>query len=287
MPNSIGLSMLPIQKRLYALKKGVNFTMMLVGESGVGKTSFINTLFDTLAIKPTAEFKPSPDKTTEIVPHKMEFEEEGFDLRLTIIDTPGFGDFIDNRYCWYPIVRYIDEQYRRVVYQECQPDRSNMTHGEVHACLYFIVPTATGLSQIDLEAMKNFSIRVNLIPVIAKADAFTRDEVNTFKEVVRKTLKEHSISICELIDQDSVADFIPEMPFSIINSAGRFEKEDGKTVRGRKYSWGLAEVENPKHCDFLKLRDFLMGQHLSELITSTESYHDNYRRDFMKYRLES
>ncbi|GME93789.1 unnamed protein product [Ambrosiozyma monospora] len=28
-----------------------------------------------------------------------------------------------------------------------------------------------------------------------------------------------------------------------------------------------------------------MGQHLSELITSTESYHDNYRRDFMKYRL--
>jgi hypothetical protein len=28
----------------------------------------------------------------------------------------------------------------------------------------------------------------------------------------------------------------------------------GKKVRGRQYPWGVVEVENPEHCDFVKLR---------------------------------
>lgn len=32
----------------------------------------------------------------------------------------------------------------------------------------------------------------------------------------------------------------------------------GKKVRGRLYPWGVVEVENPEHNDFLKLRIMLM-----------------------------
>ena len=288
--DDIGLMCFPIQKRLQVYKNGSNFTLLCVGESGVGKTSFINTLFDSLLIEKknsyNEDFSQNPHKTTVITHHRMDLIEDGFKMRLNIIDTPGFGDYIDNKYCWYPIARYIDEQYRRLVYQENQPDRSNLIHSEVHACLYFIAPSAIGLTALDIDAMRNLSTRVNLIPIITKADGFTNEELSAFKQRIRNTLKEENISICELIDEKSrIKSLINEMPFSTINSVDVYANDNGDNVRGRKYKWGLSEVENPKHCDFLKLRDFLIESYMGDLISSTENYYENYRRDFMRYRL--
>lgn len=42
----------------------------------------------------------SPDRihqTVDIVKHTVGIEEKGIRLRLSIIDTPGFGDAIDNK----------------------------------------------------------------------------------------------------------------------------------------------------------------------------------------------
>ena len=48
----------------------------------------------------------------------------------------------------------------------------------VHCCLYFIPPYGHGLRQIDLEFLKRLQYKVNLVPVIAKADTLTKDEVS-------------------------------------------------------------------------------------------------------------
>jgi len=32
----------------------------------------------------------------------------------------------------------------------------------------------------------------------------------------------------------------------------------GKQVRARAYKWGIVEVENEKHCDFVHLREMLI-----------------------------
>ena len=34
---------------------------------------------------------------------------------------------------------------------------------------------------------------------------------------------------------------------------------DGQPVRARIYPWGIAEVDNPKHSDFSRLRNALLG----------------------------
>ena len=47
------------------------------------------------------------------------------------------------------------------------------------------------------------------------------------------------------------------MPFSIIGSEEEIEI-DGQPVRARIYPWGVAEVDNPKHCDFSRLRGALL-----------------------------
>ena len=47
------------------------------------------------------------------------------------------------------------------------------------------------------------------------------------------------------------------IPFAVVGSTQMIEVK-GKKVRGRLYPWGVVEVENPDHCDFLKLRAMLM-----------------------------
>ena len=48
----------------------------------------------------------------------VEIEERGVKLRLTVVDTPGFGDAIDNTDSFQQIIRYIDDQFERCVSSE-------------------------------------------------------------------------------------------------------------------------------------------------------------------------
>ena len=77
-----------------SVKRGFDFTLMVVGESGLGKSTLVNSLF--LSDLYTSRKMPPVDerlkKTVEIQKTTMEIEEKGVKLRLTIVDTPGFGD---------------------------------------------------------------------------------------------------------------------------------------------------------------------------------------------------
>ncbi|CCO30251.1 Cell division control protein 12 AltName: Full=Septin [Rhizoctonia solani AG-1 IB] len=66
--------------------------------------------------------------------------------------------------------------------QEQQPQRDEKTDMRVHACLYFIRPTGHTLKPLDIEIMKRLGTRVNLIPVIAKADTLTQNDLAVFKQ---------------------------------------------------------------------------------------------------------
>lgn len=58
---------------------------------------------------------------------------------------------------------------------------------------------------------------------------------------------------------------------------------DGKAVLGRKYRWGVAEVENAEHCDFGQLRDYLLQTHSTELRRATEEVHyEAYRTELLE-----
>ena len=40
-----------------------------------------------------------------------DIEENGVRLRLTVVDTPGFGDFVNNAESWRPIIENIEQRY--------------------------------------------------------------------------------------------------------------------------------------------------------------------------------
>lgn len=81
------------------------------------------------------------------------------------------------------------------------------------------------------------------------------------------------------------ANIMAAMPFAVIGSTEDVVMPDGRRVKGRQYSWGVAEVENDEHCDFRKLRSLLIRTHMLDLITTTEELHyENYRQAQMETR---
>ena len=56
------------------------------------------------------------------------------------------------------------------------------------------------------------------------------------------------------------------MPFAVVGANAMVEVK-GKKLRGRQYPWGIVEVENPAHCDFVKLRTMLIT-HMQDLQVS-------------------
>jgi cell division control protein 12 len=295
MSDGIGIANLPNQKHKIVAKRGGHFTIMVVGESGLGKTTLINTLFSTELSAPknyNRRHLKQLDKLTEVEIIKAELEEKQFKVKLSVIDTPGFGDYVNNRDSWSPIVDFIDDQHEAYMRQEQQPQRVEKTDLRVHACLYFIRATGHTLKPLDIEIMKRLGTRVNLIPVIAKADTLTQNDLYAFKQRIREVIAAQGIRIYQPpvdTDDEAAAEharvLLDAMPFSIIGSTEDVTTGDGRVVKGREYLWGVAEVENENHCDFRKLRSCLIRTHMLDLISTTEEIHyENYRQQQMETR---
>ena len=43
---------------------------------------------------------------------QVQLEEGGVRLSLTVVDTPGYGDRLDNSNCWEPALTYLHTQVR-------------------------------------------------------------------------------------------------------------------------------------------------------------------------------
>ena len=176
--------------------------------------------------------------------------------------------------------------------QEQQPRRTEKIDLRVHACLYFIRPTGHTLKPLDIEVMRRLCTRVNLIPVIAKADTLSPVDLAKFKHRIRSVIEAQGIKIyTPPLEEDDepglqhARSLISAMPFSVIGSEKDVQTNDNRTVKGRQYAWGVAEVENEDHCDFKKLRSILIRTHMLDLIHTTEEIHyEAYRAQQMETR---
>ncbi|XP_023290793.1 septin-2 [Orussus abietinus] len=284
----IGFATLPEQVHRKSVKRGFEFTLMVLGESGLGKSTLINSLFlgDLYKDRRIPDALERVEKTTSIEKKTMDIEERGVRLRLTIVDTPGFGDAVNGEDTWKACSAYIDEQFRQYFTDESGLNRKNIQDNRVHCCLYFIPPYGHGLRQLDLEVLKRLHRKVNVVPVIAKADTLTTSEVKKLKERILTDIEEHEIQIYQFPDCDSDEDeeFKQQdkelkacIPFAVIGSSTVLEVA-GRKVRGRQYPWGVVEVENPKHSDFVKLRTMLISTHMQDLKDVTQDVHyENFR----------
>lgn len=286
----VGFANLPNQWHRKSIKKGFNLNVMVVGESGLGKSTLISTIFNMPLYPPRSPRDPAAEspKTVDIQTVNAQIEENGVRLNLTVIDTPGFGDFVNNTESWKPIIEDIDQRFDSYLEDENKVNRTTIIDNRIHACVYFIQPTGHSLKALDIAVMKKLHKKVNLIPVIAKADTLTEDEIVAFKQMIMTDIANQQIEIFEPPkydndDEETIAentDLMLNVPFAIIGSNEGVKSASGKTVRGRSYPWGVVEVENEDHCDFVKLRQLLIRSHLEELREKTANVlYENYRTE--------
>ena len=155
---------------------------MVAGASGLGKSTLVNSMFlkDILVSEDQAD-KSDVEQTFRVETHHAKLEENGVNLSLTVVDTPGFGEKVDNSECWKPIIEYIDEQFDEYLEGETKVERAKVHDTRVQACLYFIAPSGHGLKPLDVAVMRRIHQKVNIIPVIGKADTCTVKEISSFK----------------------------------------------------------------------------------------------------------
>lgn len=169
--------------------------------------------------------------------------------------------------------------------------------------------------------MKKLDTKVNIIPIIAKADTISKTELQKFKVSLKLLLSFcRNLKICRgrntdyfvsLIyfyyskskiitelqnngvhiyqfptDDESVADVNSSMnnhvPFAVVGSTD-FVRVGNKMMRSRQYPWGTVQVENESHCDFVKLREMLIRTNMEDMREKTHCRHYELYR---KKRLE-
>lgn len=142
-----------------------------------------------------------------------------------------FGFF----FCSYkPILEYIDAQFEKYLEEELKIKRFlfNYHDTRIHICLYFIAPTGHSLKSLDLVTMKKldskvteefgtvhfstqfhlfrslscqllcFSMQVNIIPVIAKADTVSKSELDKLKIKIMSELVSNGVQIYQFPTED-------------------------------------------------------------------------------------
>uniref|UniRef100_A0A8C1VNT5 Septin 12 n=1 Tax=Cyprinus carpio TaxID=7962 RepID=A0A8C1VNT5_CYPCA len=257
------------------------------GQSGLGKSTLVNTLFKSKVSRKscTPNYEEKISKTVHLQSVSHIIEEKGVKMKLTVIDTPGFGDQINNENCWEPIVQYVNEQYEKYLKEELNVNRKKrIPDSRVHCCVYFLPATGHWLRPIDVEFMRRLGKIVSIVPVIAKADTLTLEERLEFKQRIRQDLQANGIRVYPQKEYDEDAedrilnDKIREnIPFAVVGT-DKEHQVNGNKVLGRKTKWGIIEVENVAHCEFAHLRDLLIRSHLQDLKDVTHNIHyETYR----------
>ncbi|KAJ2580324.1 Cell division control protein 11 [Coemansia sp. RSA 1797] len=266
----------------------MNRRCVVVGQSGLGRRTFLNTLCEREVIPPSEP--SSPDTANVADPMKFDtyevnLEEEGTRISLKVIDAAGFGDGLDNTSCFKQLQDYIEAQFDEVLVEESRIKRNRRYRDHrLHVLIYFIAPTGHSLRELDIELIRRLGEYVNIIPVIGRADSLTVDELAGFKQNVMRDIDFYKLPVYNFCWDESDGDALKEnreimdfIPFSVVTCDEVIDNEFG-SVRVRRYPWGTIEIDDESQCDFVLLRYIMLNSHIADLINYTEDVlYENYR----------
>lgn len=258
---------------------------MLAGMEGLGKSTFINTLLESDSItKPTPFLPPSEahlerKPAIEVIP-VGEREFFGNKLSLTFLDVQNYGESMVNKESFSVLLDYVEARYKEFLEEESRVKRNpRFEDNRVDVCLYFLPPTGKGLGALDRLAMQVLGQRVNIIPVLAKADAYSAAELSLAKSLIMHDIREAGIQIfdfaidvenspVQVMDEEvEEGEMLQKMiPFSVLGA----DPEQRPRI-GRGYKWGFAEANDEKISNLGKLKSVLFSSHLLAIKEKTQA----------------
>lgn len=201
-------------------RAGFNFRVMLVGESGLGKSTFTRALLrpyvpEHLLDESQGQGETLRSRTTEITEINHKIDNDGFPVEFTVIDCPGYGDATNTMPWVNSIIDFVQARFAEHYETLGSPPRHDSASIAlqrdclVHVCLYFIA--AHRLKGVDLEFMRALEPHVNLVPIIAKSDTMTVAERDAFRRLIISELRACGVKTFQLCEVRSRSRCCPPM----------------------------------------------------------------------------
>ncbi|KAL4486786.1 hypothetical protein ABPG72_006618 [Tetrahymena utriculariae] len=294
-----------LQQQISEEQNNVNLNIIVVGESGTGKSTFINTF---LHYDKRFKFQKKDDLLfSKVVEHTYIKKDQDIKYQLQMIDTLGYGEKLSQEQ-WYRLIKDLiinrfglhermeqslfnsEVQQNKLLYLQKQ---NKFQDKRIHCCLYFLQPPR--IKDSDLIYMKKLSKLVNVIPIIAKGDTLTQNEAIQLKGQFLEMCQDNSFKIYDIEKAlDKNLEFLNHIqncpngkcpPFTIVSSDFQLEDSSNHIYYGRQYCWGTVDILNPKHCDFQLLYNLLLYQINKDLYNSVEFYYQEYIKK-QEFKLE-
>ena len=234
----------------------------------------------TTAISPSAPFEYFDEKANTI-------------LRVRIIDTPGFGNRVNHRNSVKPITDFISDCRRKRFRREKSPSFKQSEGDEdannrllVHVCLYFLSPGR--FLAIDRHFLKHVQDEVTIVPVIAKADTMTDDEIARYRAELARIWEDESIGVYSLDERND-----RKFKFGRSSSSSKpnvANSNNDQLYRGRRpgevlaiisrdgiYPWGHSCALDPEHSDLKLIRDSLLSEHTERFLELANAKYVTFR----------
>lgn len=255
------------------------FNLMLVGLSGVGKSSLVRSLYRGKIEPREVDGVPKLNEYTALI------EEHGVKLKLRCVETSNFRTHDPELYA-----EYIEDKYRKYFIAEQRQSESDIEDCLIHCCLYLIPPHGKmRLQDEDIECMKALHERVNLIPIIPKSEFYEASQKAKFKENILTDLKRHGIKYYkfgfdEREDEDRsfvVKQYAERFPFAVV-AADEPVMENGVSRWIRKTDSCIIDIFDKKY-DFDAFSKLLVRHCKRYLIDSTyEELYASYKSHLLR-----
>ncbi|KAK9862901.1 hypothetical protein WJX84_011679 [Apatococcus fuscideae] len=268
--------------------------LLLAGESCVGKTTLIKNLFAAYC----READPAIQDGACTVQQFVDVPEAGCTDIEVQVQPEGCESITSFHYCIQDtppvnlvgaadaILYYIQSQSHQYLTNEDDPARrcpvSSFVDCRVDAVLYLVPPHS--LKPSDISLMATLSKLVPVIPLLAKADAMTTTELDTFRRYVKQQLAETEEELGHAImynfsgaaaTADDEYDF---KGFPLATIASRTMDESiGRFWPVRALPWGKCEAMSSIHSDVSLLKSLLFESAYEDLKALTEARYYTYR----------
>lgn len=199
----VGFDTLPDQMVAKTVADGFTFNILCIGETGIGKSTLMDTLFNT---KFDWEQAHHMEPKVRLNKSAYELTESNVRMKLSVIESVGFGDQLDKEESYHILSNYLEGQFEAYLQEELKIKRNFgiLNDTRVHCCLYMICPTGHSLKTLDITIMRKLDKHVNIIPVIAKADTIAKNELTRFKENIMRDIVANKINIYKFPMDDDV-----------------------------------------------------------------------------------
>eukprot|EP00730_Choanoeca_flexa_P013275 TRINITY_DN5147_c0_g1_i2.p1 TRINITY_DN5147_c0_g1~~TRINITY_DN5147_c0_g1_i2.p1 ORF type:complete len:409 (+),score=116.38 TRINITY_DN5147_c0_g1_i2:73-1299(+) len=246
-------------------QRGFVLNVMCIGPTACGKSTLLESLFERSFELKTHSHQPD---TVSIQTIRQLVVEGDVEVDVGLVTSVGYGDQIVRTDSAAPIVSHLEEQFNKFLQEELKTKRNlPALHDErIHACIFMLRPTGKSLTSLDLQMLRTLQDKVNIIPVIAKADTITASELRDFKHLLRQEFEANKLNLY----RGNVP--TEQYPMAVIGSKDTVSV-GGVTQRVRRYPWGVVEVTNDAHSDFNMLRKLLFRSCTEDLRDSTHRFH--------------